>query len=78
MGVTANRRQARAALPADRHKNLSRSFRAEAAAVVFTVRVVVCAVAPLMVAEAGMLQVAGSLAATGVMAQLRLIAPVNP
>ena len=46
--------------------------------VVLTVRVVVCAVVPLMVTEVGMLHVAGSLAAVGVIAQLRLITPVNP
>lgn len=46
--------------------------------VVLTVRVVVCAVEPLMVTEVGMPHVAGSLAAVGVIAQLRLIAPVNP
>ena len=45
---------------------------------VVTVRVVVCAVKPLMVAEAGILHVAGSLAAVGVIAQLKLITPVNP
>ena len=49
----------------------------EATAVVFTVRVV-CAAAPLMVAEVGMLHVAGSFAALGEIAQLRRIAPVNP
>lgn len=47
------------------------------AAVVYTVSVDVCA-APLIVTEAGMLHVAGSLAASGVMAQLRLTGPVNP
>ena len=45
---------------------------------VFTVSAVVCADAPVIVTEAGILHVAGSLAATGVMAQLRLTAPVNP
>jgi hypothetical protein len=52
--------------------------KAEVAAVVLTVRVVVCAVEPLMVTAAGMVHVAGSLAAGGVIAQLRLITPVNP
>jgi hypothetical protein len=52
--------------------------RADVAGVVFTLRVVVCGEEPLRVTEAGMLQVAGSLAALGVIAQLRLIAPVNP
>jgi hypothetical protein len=48
-------------------------------AVVYTVNVAVCAVAPLIVTEAGeRLHVAGSLAAVGVMAQLRLTMPVNP
>ena len=45
---------------------------------VYTVSVVVCAAAPLIVTEAGMLHVAGSLAAAGVMAQLRLTVPVYP
>ena len=53
-------------------------LRAGVADVVLTIRVVVCAVEPLMVTEAGMLHVAGSLAALGVIAQLRLITPVNP
>jgi hypothetical protein len=53
-------------------------LRAELAAVVFTVRVAVCTAVPLMVTEAGMSHVAGSLAAAGVMAQVRLIVPVNP
>lgn len=48
--------------------------------VVFTVRVAVCAVEPLIVADVGMLHVAGSLAAVGVTvtAQLRVTMPVNP
>lgn len=45
---------------------------------VFTVRVIVWAVEPLIVIDAGRLHVAGSLAALGVMAQLRLTVPVNP
>jgi hypothetical protein len=49
-----------------------------AAAVVFTISVVVCAEMPLTVIEAGILQVAGPLAATGAMVQLRATAPVNP
>jgi hypothetical protein len=70
--------QARTALPADGQKSFLVWFRADVAAVVFTVRVVVCAAAPVMVAEPGTLHVAGSLAATGVIAQLRAIGPVNP
>jgi hypothetical protein len=46
--------------------------------VVFTVSVVVFTEAPIIVIEAGRLHVAGSLAAVGVIAQLRLIVPVNP
>jgi len=53
-------------------------LRAEVASVVFTVRVTVCGAELLMVAEAGMLHVAGSLAAVGAIVQLRLITPVNP
>ena len=69
---------ARAVPLTDDRKNLLARLRAEVGAVVFTVRIVVCAVEPLMVTEAGMLHVAGSLAAVGVIAQLRLITPVNP
>ena len=44
-----------------------------------TVSVAVCALAPLIVTEAGeRLHVAGSLAAVGEMAQLRLTVPVKP
>ena len=48
------------------------------AAVVFTVNVAVCAVVPLIVTEAGMLHVAGSVAALALNAQLKLTVPVNP
>jgi hypothetical protein len=70
--------QARSVPLTDGQKNLLARLRAEVGAVVFTVRVVVCAAEPLMVTEAGMLHVGGSLAALGVIAQLRLITPVNP
>ena len=73
-----NTRPARTALPADGQKSLRVWFRAEEAAVVLTVRAVVCAAAPVIVTEEGTLHVAGSFAAKGVIAQLRLIAPVNP
>ena len=43
-----------------------------------TVSVTVWAAELLRVAEAGMVHVAGSFAAVGVIVQLRLIAPVNP
>lgn len=44
-----------------------------------TVSVEVCAVVPLIVTEPGrILHVAGSLAAVGVMVQLRLTVPVKP
>jgi hypothetical protein len=70
--------QAKAVPPINGWKSLRVGLRTEVADVVFTIRVVVCAVEPLMVAEAGMLHVAGLLVATGVIAQLRLITPVNP
>lgn len=44
----------------------------------FTVSVAVCAVVPLIVTEAGMLHVVGSLAAMGVMVQPKLTVHVNP
>ena len=80
-GMPTSRTQAKAVPPTHVRKNLPVRLRAEVADVadvVLTVRVVVCAVEPLMVTEAGMLHVAGSLAAVGVIAQLRLITPVNP
>jgi hypothetical protein len=46
--------------------------------VVSTVRTTVCALDPLMVTEAGIVHVAGSPTAMGVIAQLRLITPVKP
>jgi acyl dehydratase len=48
------------------------------AAVVLTVKVAVCADAPVIVTDTGTLHVAGSLEAVGVIAQVRLIAPVKP
>ena len=45
---------------------------------VFTVRVTVCAVAPLIATDAGMLHVGGSIAGVDVRAQLRFMTPVNP
>jgi hypothetical protein len=77
-GTPTSRRHAKAVPPTNGGKNLLVRLRAEVAGVVFTVRVTVCAAELLMVAEAGMLHVAGSLAAVGVIAQLRLITPVNP
>ena len=59
-------------------ENFPIALAANVGAVVFTARVVTCAVEPLIVTEAGMLHVAGSLAAAGVIAQLREITPVNP
>jgi hypothetical protein len=69
---------AKAVPPADGQKKLLTRMRATVAGVVFTVRITVCAAEPLMVAEAGTLHVAGSLAATGLIVQLKLITPVNP
>ena len=77
-GMPTSRMHARAVPPTNGRKNRLRRLRAEPADVVFTVRVTVCAVVPLIITEAGMLHVAGSLAAVGVIAQLRLITPVNP
>jgi hypothetical protein len=45
---------------------------------VLTIRVAVCAVTPVIVTVAGTLHVGGSLAAVGVIVQVRLTAPVNP
>src|ERR1039458_8417159 len=60
-------------------RSLGRTKAEVVAAVVATVSVEVCAVAPLMVTEAGeRLHVAGSLAATGLTAQVRATAPVSP
>lgn len=64
--------------PADGQNSSFFRLREVVAAVVFTVRVAVCAVVPVIVTEAGRLHVAGSLAATGLTEQLRLTAPVNP
>ena len=77
-GMPMSKTQATGGPPTNDHKSFLAGFKAELAAVVFTVRVIVCAVQPLMVAELGRLHVAGSLAAVGVIAQLREIAPVNP
>lgn len=77
-GMLTAKMQARAVPPIHGSTNLPVRLRAPLGPVVFTVRAIVCAVVPLMVTEAGTLQVAGSLAAWGVIAQLRLITPVNP
>jgi hypothetical protein len=76
-GMPRSRMQARAPLTHGRKYPPVR-LRAGVADVVLTIRGVVCAAEPLMVTESGMLDVAGSLAALGVIAQLRLITPVNP
>lgn len=78
VGMPRSRMHARAAPPADGQKNFLAGLRADVAAVVFTVRITVFAVEPLIVAEAGMVHVAGSLTAAGVMVQLNVIDPVNP
>jgi hypothetical protein len=49
----------------------------ELAAVVTTVTVAVCDVDPLIVTEAGTVQEGGSVSVDGVIAQLRVTAPVN-
>jgi hypothetical protein len=70
--------QARAALPTDGQKSFRDWFSEEVAAVVLTVRVAVCAVAPVIVTEVGTLHVGSSFKVAGLTAQLKLIAPVNP
>jgi hypothetical protein len=81
-GKQKSSKQARAAPPAVYQRPLWRMGYARAllvAAAVKTVRVAVCEVVPLSVTEAGVrLHPAGSLAAMGVMAQLRLTTPVYP
>jgi len=76
-GMPNNRTQAIMAPPADGQNSFNDRLRA-VAAVVLTVSVAACAVAPLMVTEAGMLHVAGSVAAAGAMAQLSVTTPVKP
>ena len=77
-GLQMSRKVARAVPPTNGRNDFPSPWRAELAAVVFTVRLAICAAVPLMVTEVGMLHVAGSLAAAGVMAQVRPIVPVNP
>jgi hypothetical protein len=80
--MTKSRTQARVAPPAAYLRDLPRLgwFKAAVvAAVVVRVSADVPAVAPLIVTAAGeSAQVAGSLAAAGVMAQVSATAPVNP
>lgn len=76
--MPSRRMPAKAVPPAGGQKDFPAWFRAEVAAVVFTVRDVVCGVELLILTEAGILQVAGSLAAIGVTLQLRVIDPVKP
>jgi hypothetical protein len=77
-GMPTSKMHARAAPLTEVQKDLRPGLIAALGAVVFTVRVVVCGAEPLIVTEAGTLHVAGSLGAVGVIAQLRLMAPVNP
>lgn len=78
-GMPNSRTSASAAPPADGQIDFFVLLRdVVVAAVVFTVSVVVCAAVPVIVTDAGMLHVAGSLAAVGEMEQARLTAPVNP
>jgi hypothetical protein len=60
------------------HGTRSGRFIALVGAVVVTISVAICAVSLLIVTVAGTLHVGGSLAAVGVIAQLKLTAPVNP
>jgi len=77
-GITTSSMHARAVPSTAPHPNFAGRLSAEVAGVVVTVRTTVCAADPLMLTDAGRLHVAGSLAAAGVIAQLKLIAPVNP
>ena len=76
--MTTSRTNARAGLPIDDPKNFLTPLKADVAPVVFTVRVAVCADAPEIVTDWERLHVAGSLAAVGVIAQVRFTVPVNP
>jgi hypothetical protein len=70
---------ANAAPPALGHSSRILCCAAVVAAVVLIVSVEVCAVFPLIVTEGGArLQVTGSLAAVGLIEQLKLTVPVNP
>jgi hypothetical protein len=70
--------QAATAPPAE-GQNRGDGLLSAVAAVVLTISVAVCDAVPLMVTDAGCrLHAGGSLAAAGVIAQLRLTAPVNP
>ena len=77
-GILNKKASARVAPPADGQKSLN-GWLSAVPEVVETVSVAVCAVEPLIVTEGGaMLHVAGSFAAAGVIAQVRLTVPVNP
>jgi hypothetical protein len=77
-GMATSKMHARATPLTAGQKDLRLGLTAALGAVVFTLRVAVCGVEPLIVTEAGTLHVAGSLGAVGVIAQLRLTTPVNP
>jgi hypothetical protein len=75
-GTTSNRTTASAVPPRERHTGRTRAL---VAAVVVTVSVEGCVVVPLNVTEAGAsVHVGGSLAATGVMEQVRFTVPEKP
>lgn len=77
-GMPTSKMHARAAPLTEVQKDLRPWLIAVLGAVVFTVRVAVCGAEPLIVTDAGTLHVAGSLGALGVIAQLKLMSPVNP
>lgn len=78
-GTPISSTTASAVPPTEGQKRFFVRFSAVVAAVVSTVSVDVCAVLPLSVTDAGLrLHVGGSLAAAGVMEQLRLTEPENP
>ena len=77
-GMPKKNTSVRTVPPADGQNSFIGRFRA-VAPVVYMVSAEVCAEEPLIVTEAGeRLHVAGSFAATGVMAQLKVTAAVNP
>ena len=79
LGMPKRKTSARAVPPADGQNSLLVRLRALVGAVVETVNVEVSAEVPVMSTEAGeRLQVAGSLAAVGVTAQVKATVPVNP
>ena len=67
------------AVPAEGHSSFFNRFSALVAAVVNTVNVELCVAVPVIVTDLGdMVQVGESLAAAGLIEQVRFTVPVNP